>query len=237
MDAYFRRSSSLPPLALSLFSSAATLLVVLLVQKRHLFLSSSSTLDDDDDDGGGETKAGWLQGLYADKNLESVDEKYYPEWCDQTHRSSAGFLGSDLIHSRKTLGPRILKYFHDKSTNTLLGACVFGPAGESHAGYCHGGSMCSVLDDVCGHAAFVCGGCGPWAGCTVQVNCTLKKPVKIGQVLKVWGRVKERKGRKLFIEGALEGEDGLCYATLDGIALQVSREQLFGTAPIAAVSK
>jgi hypothetical protein len=44
----------------------------------------------------------------------------------------------------------------------------------------------------------------------------------------VWGRVKERKGRKVVVEGGLVAEDGTVHATLEGVALQCTREQLFG---------
>ena len=98
--------------------------------------------------------------------------------------------------------------------------------------------MCSVLDDVCGHAAFVLGdGVGSWGGCTVQVNCSLKKPVKVGAILKVWGRIKERKGRKFVIEGALVGEDGSVHATLEGIAVQCTRAQILGSAETAPANR
>jgi len=47
--------------------------------------------------------------------------------------------------------------------------------------------MTALLDDVLGHAAFLCGdnAPGPWSGATVSVNCSLKKPVAVGSVLKV----------------------------------------------------
>ena len=112
----------------------------------------------------------------------------------------------------------------------IVGAVVFGPGGESHAGYCHGGTMTAVLDDVLGHCAFICGGgnTGNWGGATVKVNCSLKRPIKVGSILKVWGRVREKQGRKIFIDGAIEAEDGSVHATLDGMAVECTRAQLFG---------
>mmetsp|Transcript_71462 Transcript_71462/g.140330 ORF Transcript_71462/g.140330 Transcript_71462/m.140330 type:complete len:113 (-) Transcript_71462:125-463(-) len=110
----------------------------------------------------------------------------------------------------------------------LIGAVVFGPDSESHAGLCHGGSMTAVLDDVLGHVSFMCGGKGPWSGATVSVNCTLKKPVAVNSVMKVWGRVVSRTGRKVVIEGGLESEDGTVHALLEGMAVQCTRAQLLG---------
>lgn len=63
----------------------------------------------------------------------------------------------------------------------------------------------------------------------MKVNCTLKKPVRIGQVMKVWGRVRERRGRKSFIDGGLVAEDGTTHAELDGLTIECTREQLLGT--------
>jgi hypothetical protein len=47
-----------------------------------------------------------------------------------------------------------------------------------------------------------------------------------GQVLKVWGKVVRREGRKVFIEGGLVAEDGTVHAILDGITVECTREQL-----------
>ena len=175
-------------------------------------------------------ECGWLAPLlFEDRyaRLESVDDSYR-EWTDESFRRASGFLGEDFIHSRKSQGPRVLRYFFDRSTQTLIGIVKFGPHSEFHAGLCHGGSMCAVMDDICGHVAFVSNGTGNWSGATIKVACFLKKPVRVGQVLKVVGRVKERKGRKSFIEGELVAEDGAVHATLDGITVEVSRGKLLG---------
>ena len=64
------------------------------------------------------------------------------------------------------------------------------------------------------------------SGATTRVNCQLRKPVKVNQILKVVGTVREREGRKTHIEGKLIGGDGSIHATLDGITVAVTREQL-----------
>ena len=62
-------------------------------------------------------------------------------------------------------------------------------------------------------------GTGPWCGATVQVNCSLRKPVKVGQVLKIESKVKNQEKKKVFISATLADEAGDVYAELDGIAL------------------
>jgi len=182
--------------------------------------SPPSESDDDE-----RKEAGWLEDLWKDATLEDA-EAAYREWHDPAWRQANGWLGSDFIHSRSSKGPRVLRYFWDKQNKMLVGAVIFGPNSESHAGLCHGGSMTAVLDDVLGHTAFIANGKGPWSGATVVCNCTLKKPVRIGQVLKVWGRVKERRGRKSLIEGGLVAEDGAVHALLDGVTVECTREKL-----------
>jgi hypothetical protein len=130
-------------------------------------------------EGGPEVEAGWLAHLYQDKLLENVDAQYR-EWTDEKWRGESGWKGTDFIHARKSRGPRIIQYFFNRESQMLIGIVKFGPASESHQGLCHGGSMTAVLDDVLGHTAFVSGN-GPWTGATIQVNCTLKKPVVIGE--------------------------------------------------------
>eukprot|EP00613_Pedinella_sp_CCMP2098_P019149 CAMPEP_0171687618 /NCGR_PEP_ID=MMETSP0991-20121206/3452_1 /TAXON_ID=483369 /ORGANISM="non described non described, Strain CCMP2098" /LENGTH=226 /DNA_ID=CAMNT_0012275493 /DNA_START=138 /DNA_END=818 /DNA_ORIENTATION=- len=171
--------------------------------------------------------AGWLGYLWGDTTLVDTD-KDYPEWHSSEFRAANGWKGNDFIHSETSNGPRILRYFRDPKANMLIGAVVFGPDSESHAGLCHGGSMTAVLDDVLGHVSFMCGGKGPWSGATVSVNCTLKKPVAVNSVMKVWGRVVSRTGRKVVIEGGLESEDGTVHALLEGMAVQCTRAQLLG---------
>ena len=65
--------------------------------------------------------------------------------------------------------------------------------------------MTSLMDDLCGHICFV-GGAGPWCGATVQVNCSLKKPVRVGDVLKVVGQITSIERKKVKITAQLLGE-------------------------------
>ncbi|KAG7347288.1 thioesterase-like superfamily protein [Nitzschia inconspicua] len=87
---------------------------------------------------------------------------------------------------------------------TLRGIVHFTTRAESHAGYCHGGSMTSVMDDVIGWTAFtVTGTCLPWTGFTVQVNCSLQKPIPVGSYLMVQGTITKVERRKVFVEASL----------------------------------
>jgi acyl-coenzyme A thioesterase PaaI-like protein len=218
-------------------AAAASVLLITRRRTKQATAAAAAAAAEDDDDGDADDEAalralsGWLLPLWDDPAYESVAPRY-PEWGPDaaSYRRANGWLGHDLVHSARASGPRIVGYWVERATRTLVGIVRFGPGCESHRGLCHGGAMCSVLDDVLGHTAFISDGAakGPWSGATVQVNCKLKKACRVGAVMKVWGRVRERKGRRAFIDGGLEAEDGTVHAVLDGVTVECTREQLLG---------
>ena len=165
----------------------------------------------------------WLRSLFSDVTQKRV---YLREWEDAEWRLKAGWHGSDLIHDPQGRGVRVHCYFWNAETLTLTGIVSFGPGAESHRGLCHGGAMTSLMDDLCGHICFFAGP-APWCGATVQVNCKLMKPVHVGDVHKIVGKIykqetKEKNGKKstkVFISAELVGEDGALYASLEGLSI------------------
>lgn len=157
----------------------------------------------------------WLQWLWAS---ESNYQVLMREWEDTSWRRARGWHGKDLIHDYAGQGVRVLAYFWDPSEETLTGVVHFGPMAESHRGLCHGGAMTSLMDDICGHCAFIASK-GPWSGATVQVNCKLSKPVHIGQTLLLTGRVAKRERKKIWISAKLSDETSAVYAELDGLSI------------------
>jgi acyl-coenzyme A thioesterase PaaI-like protein len=86
----------------------------------------------------------------------------------------------------------------------LTGIVHFTPKAESHMGFCHGGSMCSIMDDAIGWIGFcVTGECKPWTGFTVQINTSLMKPVKVGQILLLQIKIDKVERRKVFASAEL----------------------------------
>lgn len=165
----------------------------------------------------------WLRGLFADPSLLRV---FLREWEDVKWRQKSGWHGTDLIHNPDGIGVQVQAYFWSPPTLTLTGIVRFGRGAESHRGLCHGGAMTSLMDDLCGHICFVASS-APWCGATVQVNCKLMKPVRVGEVLKIVGRIvkretKEKDGKlstKVFISAELLGEDDAVYASLEGLSI------------------
>lgn len=110
----------------------------------------------------------------------------------------------------------------------LKGIVHFTSRAESHKGYCHGGSMCSIMDDIIGWTGFCASGrCLPWSGYTVQVNTKLMKPVPVGRVLLLECRIVRLERRKVFVVAKLtdpaeEGDGGFdatIHAEADGLVI------------------
>ena len=176
------------------------------------------------------------------------------EWEDQRYRELNGWKGRDYVHSE--ISPvRILEYFVQYDTGSekmiseeqegiklskggvgtiLTGIAHFTTLAESHKGYCHGGSMCSVMDDVIGWCGFCASGkCLPWSGFTVQVNTKLRKPVPVNSLLKVQCRIVKMERRKVFLEATLtypcdQLEEEVIHAQADGVVV-LNRGILPGT--------
>ena len=158
----------------------------------------------------------WL--LYLTKTKSEYKRVLYREFEDIEWRKENGWHGNDLIHSESSNAVYISHYFYSEKKKQLIGIVHFGPNAESHRGFCHGGAMTSCFDDILGHIAFVYGK-QPWCGCTAQIDCTLKMPVKVGQILKVTATIMKQERRKLFVNGSLEDEQGNVYALLKGLSI------------------
>lgn len=163
------------------------------------------------------------------------------EWDDHdSYRSKNGWHGRDLVHDRHA-PVRILEYFVTYGPGmpaaglesggvgtTLQGIVHFTHRAESHKGFCHGGSMCSLMDDIIGWGAFMTTGtCRPWSGFTVQVNTSLKKPIRVDSVLLVKATITKVERRKVSIsaelidpaEEANDDNTGNIHATGEGLVV------------------
>jgi len=182
----------------------------------------------------------WFNEMRKEERYELVEVQ---EWRDENWRGKeGGFAGIDFCHSRYA-SVRIMEYLIEhpelqadenlsSTTQTelfprLIGVAHFTPRAESHRGLCHGGSFCALMDDVIGWLGFcVSGTVKPWSGYTVQVNTSLMKSVKVGQVLKLEAWVQRKEGtRKYWIEAQLiNPETGDIHCKGSGLFLLASEE-------------
>ena len=84
--------------------------------------------------------------------------------------------------------------------------------------------MTSVMDDIIGWTAFhVTGQCLAWSGLTAQINVSLKRPIAVGSVLKIVGKIVKWERRKVWIEASLVAveDDGseVEHCTSEGLVI------------------
>jgi len=163
---------------------------------------------DDDDDGLYRRKNGWKgNDLVHDKDSHVRVLDYYVKYGmdniinnneeEKNNTDPETTEVQDTNYNRK-------HYSRGGVDTTLTGIVHFTKRAESHQGYCHGGSMCSVLDDVIGWVGFlVTGKCIPWSGFTVQVNSKLQRPVHVDSILLVQAKIINIERRKVSIEAVI----------------------------------
>jgi acyl-coenzyme A thioesterase PaaI-like protein len=147
------------------------------------------------------------------------------------YRAKNGWKGKDLVHD-KDAAVHISQYYvkYGSATPGLVrggtGTCLTGivhftERAESHRGYCHGGSMTCVMDDVIGWVGFmVTGECRPWSGFTVQINTSLQMPIPVHSTLLVVAEVTKLDRRKVFIEARIvDPADSSQHAKAEGIVV------------------
>lgn len=167
--------------------------------------------DDADDDGVAlnyRTKHGWKgRDFIHDPDSAVRILKYYVKYGD-------GRLDENISSNNNedddydTKSQKISTLTRGGCGTELTGVVHFTKRAESHQGYCHGGSMTSVLDDVIGWAAFLTTGeCRPWSGYTVQVNCSLKRPIAVDSVLLVQAKITHVERRKVSVEASIIDPD------------------------------
>lgn len=171
---------------------------------------------------------GWKvrKDLQADPNLVSLK---------LTMTFSVCLQGEDLIHSPNA-AVRILDYFvkygDGEGTNgmssggigtRLTGIVFISKRAESHQGFCHGGSMCSLMDDILSWCAFqATGTCMPWCGYSVQVNTSLRKAIPVETFLLATARITKIERRKVTVEATLidpSGESEVVHAEGTGLVI------------------
>ena len=187
----------------------------------------------------------WFISLKSQPSF--IETLYVREWQgdEKGWRNSdeGGWLGNDYVHS-STAGVQVLEYqLHGPrgssssssssgsgsgtgSDNcldyTLIGPALFTANAESHKGLCHGGSMCALMDDIVGWLGFCSTGqLRAWEGFTVQIDTSLKKPVKVGSILRVEATISRREGlRKVYIQARLvDPESKVLHCECSGLFL------------------
>ncbi len=90
----------------------------------------------------------------------------------------------------------------------------------------HGGLSASVLDELMGRAALVCGEAESDEDfvcryVTAQMTVQYKKPIYVGHKIYGYGRVYNKEGRRRFTSSELVNEEGEIVATAEGVFVEI----------------
>lgn len=228
--------------------------ILLQTRQPEIAMTASTTLDNDPiqvklgkdiDTIPSEARSRLLPDWVSVKKSEWGELLEVAEWKNDggIYRDKNGWQGRDLMHDVNA-SVRIIEYYVKYGPShplvpdtrggvgtTLTGIVHFTKSCESHAGYCHGGSMTSLMDDAIGWVAFlVTGECRPWSGFTVQVNTALKKPIPLGSILCVQARITNVERRKVTVEATISNpseettcedlrSEGVVHATAEGLVV------------------
>ena len=79
------------------------------------------------------------------------------------------------------------------------GRCTLGHVYEGPPMYGHGGVSAMLIDQLLGHAAAASG----HPGVTTELSVRYRRPVPLDVPLRIWGRVTEAEGRRVFAVGGI----------------------------------
>ena len=190
----------------------------------HSWGEKLEVLEWQDDGGEYRSNNGWKgRDLVHDKQSPVRVIEYYVNYGPGiTHAEVDNSKNNNNLEAKPAV--RYKNFVRGGVDTTLTGIVHFTKRAESHQGYCHGGSMCSIMDDVIGWVGFlVTGECRPWSGFTVQVNSKLQRPVHVDSILLVQAKITNIERRKVAIEAVIkdpkDGNDNCIHATASGLVV------------------
>ncbi len=93
---------------------------------------------------------------------------------------------------------------------------------QGYPGIVHGGIIASMLDEVTGRVFM--GGDPPRFMVTARLSIRYRKPVPIGKLLRMTGRIKADNGRVCTSTGELRDEDGQLLVEADAVLAELPPE-------------
>lgn len=128
---------------------------------------------------------------------------------------------SFISGDRESLAIRV-RYFQNAEVPGIQARAWFGPQSEGPPGHAHGGSQASLLDEGMGAAAWLAG--HPVLAVKLEINFRASLPLFTSVTMK--SEITRVDGRKVFVKGALVGDDGKVYSESTGIFLEIDTKEL-----------
>ena len=108
-----------------------------------------------------------------------------------------------------------IKFFRDG--DDAIADCIAEPKYQGYKGIYHGGLVSTLLDEIMARAVLAI----QRFAMTVEMTCRYKKPVPVGEKLRLTGRIVSHRGRLFETAAEVTGADGTVYATATGKYLEV----------------
>lgn len=135
-------------------------------------------------------------------------------------------MAQAVVHGSKFakwLGARFIV----EDDGSVSAAVIITDTQEGPPGYGHGGMLATLLDEAMGASAWYAG----YRVLAVHLGIDYKRPVPVGEEIRVHGQVERREGRKAFTSGTITLADGTVAVNGGGIfvdAPNVLPETLYG---------
>jgi len=113
-----------------------------------------------------------------------------------------------------------LSWYTDDN-NTIISNFILDESHQGPPGQAHGGASAAILDEAMGAAVWRSG----FNVAVVNLEINYKRPLPLGQQLKLEARFTERKEKKLFASGEIRIPDGTIAVT--GTGIYIEAPQLF----------
>lgn len=109
--------------------------------------------------------------------------------------------------------------FYSLKEGEVQAECTVPEPFQGYPGVVHGGVVASMLDEVTGRAHW--GENNPQFMVTAQLNVRYRKPVPVGQPLRLAGQAGIREGRVARATGQIFNQDGVLLAEADAVMVDI----------------
>lgn len=127
-----------------------------------------------------------------------------------------------FISGRRDSAAIRVRYFQDPGTKVVRARAWFGPESEGPPGHAHGGSQAALLDEGMGAAAWL----GGYSVLAAKLEINFRRPLPIGTLLTVYTEIEKAAGKKVYVRGRLEADDGRVFSESAGLFVVIDTDAL-----------
>lgn len=129
--------------------------------------------------------------------------------------------GRAFITGDKTADRIKVRYFQKQSDKSFIARVWFGPATEGPAGFVHGGSMASILDEAMGASVWLQG----FTAVAAKITVDYRKMLPLGTITTVEAKVSSADGRKIMAKGKIYDKTCTVYSESEGLYINIPPER------------